>query len=242
MKTSLKNALRVSVLCTFVIFASCGSNSGGAGGGGPVDPPPTALPKINSFTPTTSTVTITYTGMPNPGTVNFSWETANGFASFDGTNVPANGSSTVSGVLEGKDYTLRVINGSLAPAESTRKVIVAIDPVFSKIVGTIGKSWKMISATRNGTEMITPCQTTFVYTWYPNCKSSIDYGSNPSCGGVGIAPSVFTFDVATSTIIDGLPSITAPQTVIFTSATTMEFRSTSSDGLWNYVRKFTALP
>lgn len=220
-----------------IIIASCGT--GGAGGGGPIVPPPTAMPKINSFTPNTSTITISYTGMPNPGTVNFSWQTANGSTTFDGVGVAANDSKTISEVLEGKDYTLRVVNGSLSPAEATRSVVVVIDPTFQKMCGTSSLAWKTTRNTSfrisdgNLLELLQPSELDDTFTFYPYAKWKVDYGTlNPQPTDT----EDIRFNSATSEIAIQPYDLQPVRKVEFTSPTTMTWSYTKNGSI--YTRYF----
>lgn len=195
----------MSLLFVLVIFVSCGSKTGGINGGGPVDPPPSAMPKINSFTPTNDTVTINYTGMPNNGSVDFSWITVNGSTTFNGSGVSATGSQSISKVLVTGDYTLKVTNGTLTPAESTRRVIVNIDPLFKKMSGATGQRWKIVRSTSvrlsdgNLLELLQPYEEDNRYTIYPYGRWYVDFGANNPSGTASYEEDI-QFNASTSEI------------------------------------------
>lgn len=195
----------MSVFAILIIIIGCGKNSTI---GGQVEPNPnpktvaakiidiSVIPAVITDAPSNAKATVTITADGNPPVV----------YSVDNIVLPGN-SFVTPNLFESKTYTATVTN-SLGTDSRTFIAPATIGPIFSKLVGTTGKSYRYHLRTRQAVSdpapvsILNSCELNDKFTLLPDGKLIIDLGSDPSCSVLS-ATSTFTFKSSTLELFFG---------------------------------------
>lgn len=153
-------------------------------------------------------------------------------------NVLLSGNSFTSPqLMESKTFAISATNGIGSGDATSVPVSVIIDPVFAKLCGTSGKSYRYSLRTKqevsdvNPVSILSPCELDDKFTFLPNSRLLIDLGTNPSCGVLS-GVSGFTFNPSTMALFFG-----EPKTINAATFTTTSFECT-----WTKPHLTTGLP
>jgi hypothetical protein len=255
MKTSLKNALRVSVYCTFISFVlllvSCGKGSApGPGPGDDPNTPNTVAAKISASVtaPSSGTIVLDGSGVGTKATIAVS-ATGNPSPSVTVDGNPFSGSQYITpDLVESKTIVFGATNSGGTDTK-IMNVIVSVHPEFAKLCGNTmqGQSWSFDSIFKRPVGVTTwvgaisvtsPCDADDVYTFYPNRNMRTNWGTNTSCPG-GIDNNSITYNVNTR-ILTPVASSGQPDRLVTFSGNIMTH--TYTKGAWEYLERFIKIP
>jgi hypothetical protein len=240
---------KFTLLLTISVVLIAGCDKGSVPGGGGSNPPPANNdPKITSFvvTPVTN---VYFSGLVAPSALTVTWATTYAAsAKLNGAAVNLSGSNSLVLTFV-RDTILRlVIFDALGnqKAEQSIRITATIDPIFEKLSGREGKSYRLTAATGQTCQtcppfsIMTNCLLDDVFTFYPNCTNQTSYGTDPACA-TGLS-SIYSYWFNSATMLFNTIGTIPPQpdkTVEFTSVNTMTMSYTYNNVIYSlYYQSF----